>query len=149
MDNAASAPPPPPSAADPIGESRTLSELFRARAALTPDAVAYRWHDPAAGRWVDWSWRRVAAESARWRAAFAAEGLEAGARVATLMVNGVDYVCVDQAALALGLAIAPLHVTDNPGNVGFIIGDCGASVVILDSADYWGASRPNSPTAPS
>ena len=105
--------------------------------ALTPDAVAYRWHDPAAGRWLDWSWRRVAAESARWRAAFAAEGLEAGARVATLMVNGVDYVCVDQAALALGLAIAPLHVTDNPGNVGFIIGDCGAAVVILDSADYW------------
>ena len=135
MDAAASAPPPP--AADPIGESRTLSELFRARAALSPDAVAYRQHDPASQRWVDWSWRRVAAESARWRAAFAAEGLAAGARVATLMVNGVDYVCVDQAALALGLAIAPLHVTDNPGNVGFIIGDCGAAVLIVDSVDYW------------
>jgi long-chain acyl-CoA synthetase len=135
MDAAVSAPPPP--AADPIGESRTLSELFRARAALSPDAVAYRQHDPASRRWVDWSWRRVAAESARWRAAFAAEGLAAGARVATLMVNGVDYVCVDQAALALGLAIAPLHVTDNPGNVGFIIGDCGAAVLIVDSVDYW------------
>jgi long-chain acyl-CoA synthetase len=137
MHTAASAVPPLLSAADPIGESPTLSELFRVRVALTPDAVAYRWHDPSVNRWVDWSWRRVATESARWRAALAAEGLEAGARVATLMVNGVDYVCVDLAALALGLAIAPLHVTDNPGNVGFIIGDCGASVVILDSADYW------------
>jgi len=128
---------PPPAAADPIGESRTLSELFRARVGLTPDAVAYRQFDPATGRWIDWSWRRVAAESARWRAALAAEGLAAGDRVATLMVNGVDYVCVDQAALALGAAIAPLHVTDNPGNVGFVIGDSGAAVLIVDSAAYW------------
>jgi long-chain acyl-CoA synthetase len=143
MDDAASAPPTLASAVAPIGESRTLSDLFRARVALTPDAVAYRQYDSSAGRWVDWSWRRIAAESARWRAALAAEGLEAGARVATLMVNGVDYVCVDQAALALGLAIAPLHVTDNPGNVGFIIGDCAAAVVILDSAEYWGRLAPD------
>ena len=52
------------------------------------------------------------------------------------MVNGVDYVCVDQAVLALGAAIAPLHVTDNPGNVGFVIGDSGAALLIVDSAAY-------------
>jgi len=65
MDTAASAQPQPASAADPIGESSTLSDLFRARVVLTPDAVAYRRHDSAAGRWVDWSWRRVAAEPCR------------------------------------------------------------------------------------
>jgi len=133
---------PPPAAGDPISESRTLSELFRARVALTPDGVAYRQFDAAAGRWIDWSWRRVAEESGRWRAALAADGLAGGDRVATLMVNGVDYVCVDQAVLALGAAIAPLHVTDNPGNVGFVIGDSGAALLIVDSAAYWARLAP-------
>jgi len=142
MNVVAPASPPSPVVVDPIGESRTLADLFRARVGLTPDAVAYRGFDRAAGRWVDWSWLRVADHSARWRAAFAADGLAAGDRVATLMVNGVDYVCVDQAALALGAAIAPLHVTDNPGNVGFIIGDCGAAILIVDSADYWARLAP-------
>ena len=59
-----------------------------------------------------------------------------------MIANGVDYVCVDQAALALGLAIAPLHVTDNPGNVGFVIGDCGAAALIVDSAAYWARLAP-------
>ena len=140
--NVVAAPPPSAAAVDPIGESRTLCDLFRARVGKTPDAVAYRQHEASTGQWVDWTWRRVAEESARWRAAFAAEGLAAGDRVATLMVNGVDYVCVDQAALALGLAIAPLHVTDNPGNVGFVIGDCGAAILIVDSAEYWARLAP-------
>ena len=37
------------------------------------------------------------------------------------MASGVTCVCADQAALALGLAIVPVHRTDNPGNVGFIL----------------------------
>ena len=58
------------------------------------------------------------------------------------MANSVAYVCVDQAALALGLAIAPLHVTDNPGNLAFILADSGAAALVIDNPEYWARLAP-------
>jgi long-chain acyl-CoA synthetase len=133
----------PVASGDPIADARTLPEIFRARAALTPDKIAYRQYDVAAGAWVDWTWRAMAADVARWRAAFTREGLGEGARVATLMANSVGYVCVDQAALALGLVIVPLHVTDNPGNLAYIVGDSGASALVVDTAAEWARLAPH------
>ncbi len=120
-----------------IKAARTLPEMFGARVALTPDRPAYRQHDGRSGRWIDWSWRRVGEESIRWREALAGEGLAVGSRVATLMRNSVEYVLLDQAALSLGLAIVPLHLTDNPGNVGYILADSEVSVVVIDDPGYW------------
>ncbi len=126
----------------PIANALTLPEMFRARVALTPDAVAYRQHDPHSGEWIDWTWRRTGEEVERWRAALASEQLPAGSRVATLMANSVAYVCVDQAALSLGLAIVPKHVTDNPGNLAYILADSGASALIIDNPAYWARLAP-------
>ena len=127
---------------DAIADARTLPEMFRARVALTPDAVAYRQHDPRSGAWIDWTWRKTGEEVERWRAAFAGERFAAGSRVATLMANSVAYVCVDQAALSLGLAIVPMHVTDNPGNLAYIVADSGASALIIDNPAYWARLAP-------
>jgi long-chain acyl-CoA synthetase len=132
-------PPPLPAA---IAAARTLAEMFRARVSLSPEALAYRQYDAGAAAWADWTWRRTSERVARWRAALAGEQLGVGGRVATVMANGVDYVCVDQAALALGLAIVPLHATDNPGNVAFILEDSGASVLVIDSPAYWARLAP-------
>src|ERR1019366_1023996 len=84
---------------DAIASARTLPDMFRVRVALTPDAVAYRQYEPAAGGWVDWTWRRTGERVDRWRRALAGEQFPAGSRVATLMANSVEYVCVDQAPL--------------------------------------------------
>ena len=66
-----------------------------------------------------------------------------GARVATLMASSVAYVCADQATLALGLAIVPLHATDNPGNLRVsFCGDSEASALITDSPEYWARLAP-------
>ena len=127
---------------DAIAGARTLPEMFRARVALTPDAVAYRQHDPRSGAWIDWTWRKTGEEVERWRAAFAGERFAAGSRVATLMANSVPYVCLDQAALSLGLAIVPMHVTDNPGNLAYIVADSGASALIIDNPAYWARLAP-------
>ena len=53
------------------------------------------------------------------------------------MASSANYVCVDQAALSLGLAIVPMHATDNPGNLAYIIEDSGASVLVIDNPSYW------------
>src|ERR1700689_1878613 len=127
-------PAPPPSS---IANARTLPEMFEARTALTRDAPAYRQWDSGSGEWIDWTWRKISEEVGRWRRALAGEQFPGGSRIATLMANGVDYVCVDQAALSLGLVIVPMHTTDNPGNVAYILADSGAAALIIDNLDYW------------
>ncbi len=125
-----------------IADAATLPDLFRARLALTPGRVAYRQFDAQSQSWVDWTWAAVAAEVVRWRRAFAVERFPAGGRIATIMPSGVPYVCVDQAALSLGLVIVPLHPTDKPGNVGFILRDSEISALVIDKPDYWAELAP-------
>jgi long-chain acyl-CoA synthetase len=125
-----------------IAAARTLPELFRARVALSPDAIAYQQYDPASGDWTDRTWREIGDQVDGWRRALGEERLPIGSRIATLMASGVDYVCVDQAALSLGLAIVPMHATDNPGNLAYIIEDSGASALVIDKPEYWARLAP-------
>ena len=125
-----------------VSRARTLPDIFNARVALTPDLVAYRQYDVRSQSWIDWTWQAVASEVARWRGALAGEQFLAGSRIATVMGNGVAYVCADQAALSLGLAIVPLHPTDNPGNVGFILRDSDISALVIDKPEYWAELAP-------
>jgi long-subunit acyl-CoA synthetase (AMP-forming) len=67
------------------------------------------------------------------------EGLAAGERVAILPENSVEWVCLDQAALSLGLVTVPLYTTDNPENIACIPGDAGASLLLAGSTAQWGA----------
>ena len=125
-----------------IARAGTLPEIFHARVALTPKLLAYREYDARRQSWTDWTWGAVAAEVARWRRAFAGERFPAGSRIGTLMASGETCVCADQAALALGLAIVPVHRTDNPGNVGFILRDSEISALVIDNPDYWAGLAP-------
>jgi long-chain acyl-CoA synthetase len=113
----------------------TLTGLFRLRVSRTPHALAYRQFEN--GRWRDYRWHEITAEVARWRAGLAAEGFAIGDRVAMSLPNGVDWVCFDQAALALGLVTVPLYTTDSPGNLAHILADSGARLVLLDSDAPW------------
>ena len=128
-----------PAPSQPIGaeDARTLAGLFARRVALTPGAIAYRQFE--AGGWRDYSWREVAREVARWQSALAAEGLAPGERVAISLPNGLDWVCFDQAALALGLVTVPLYTTDSPGNLAYILDDAGARLLLLHSDARWGS----------
>lgn len=117
----------------------TLCALFRERLRRTPDALAYRWFDGARAEWRDLRWRDVAARVARWQAAFAAEGLRPGERVALMLPNGPDWVCIDQAALGLGLVVVPLFFNDRPDSVAWILERTRARVLVVDGPLQWRA----------
>ena len=118
-------------------QARTLPGLFAQRVARTPHAIAYR--EVADGAWRAHSWADMAHAVSRWRAGLAGEGLAAGERVAMGLPNGVDWVCFDQAALALGLVTVPLYATDSPGNRAHILADAGARLLLLDDDAQWAA----------
>ncbi len=116
---------------------RTLPDLFRERVAATPRGEAYRQFDRAAGRWRSLTWAQMAERVTRWTRALAAESLAPGARVAILAGGGVEHVCMDQAALALGCVPVPLHAIDNPESIAYILGDSAAELLLVERAKRW------------
>ncbi|MDE2605349.1 MAG: long-chain fatty acid--CoA ligase [Burkholderiales bacterium] len=126
----------------PFAEAGTLPVLFERRCARSPQAEAYRQCNPAMRAWRSYTWGDMHALVQRWRSALAGEGLPAGARVAVMMRNGVDWVCFDQAAQSLGLVVVPLYATDNAENIAYILGDCGARLLLVGDPALWQALAP-------
>lgn len=119
---------------DPAG---TLPDLLRQRIENTPDKIAYRRFDEHAGRWQSFSWADVGILVARWQRALVGEGLAAGGRVGVLLPNGLDWIACDQAALALGLIVVPLYVTDAPSNWAYQLDHAGVQLVVLEHREQW------------
>ena len=113
-------------------QAQSLTGLFRARVAATPDKPAYRQFDPASDSWKSFSWAEIAQEVARWQAALTMEGLAPGDRVAVMLKNCVEWVIFDQAALGLGLVTVPLYLDDRPDNAAWIIDNAGARLLLVE-----------------
>lgn len=118
-------------------EAGTLLGLFRCRAERTPEKTAYRQFDAARGSWIDYSWAEMRRKIGAWRLVLAGEGLEAGERVAILHKNSVEWVCFEQAALGLRLVVVPLYHLDTPGNIAFVLKDCGCRLLLAGSYGQW------------
>src|SRR5882724_2215857 len=122
-----------------IAKPGTLPELLAWRVGATPAAEAYRQFDPQRNSWESLSWAEFAERVARWTNALSRLGLPRGARIAILLQNGLDAVCIDQAALALACVPVPLHAIDNPASIAYILGDSEASVLVASSIGQWNA----------
>ena len=120
-----------------LAEVGTLAELFAWRVRETPHGEAYRQFNPATHDWDRLTWRDADDKVRRWTLALAAQHLPRGARVALLVPNGVQAVCIDQAALALGFVPVPMHAIDNPGSIAYILADSEASLLFAHSVQQW------------
>ncbi len=120
-------------------DSWTLTDLFLARVAATPDGKAYRWFDGAG--WSGLTWRAAADEVGRWQAALAKENLKAGDRVGLCARNRVEWMLFDQAALGLGLVVVPLFYNDRPDNMAYCLTDAGAKLLFIEDGKLWPPMR--------
>ncbi len=114
-----------------------LSGLFFERVARSPEAVAYRQFDPGQDAWVDTTWQAMAVEVGRIQTALRREGLAKGDRIALMLRNSRDWVLFDQAALGLGLVTVPLYTDDRPDNVGRILRETDARMLVVDGRRQW------------
>ncbi|MDB5967403.1 MAG: AMP-dependent synthetase and ligase, partial [Polaromonas sp.] len=122
---------------DNTSSAQTLPELLVLRAALTPQAEAYRAFDGISMQWTSLTWAGALERVLRWRHALAASDLPARASVAILLPNGLDAMSMDQAALANGCVPVPMHAIDNPGSIAYIVSDCDAALLIVEHAAQW------------
>ncbi len=132
-----------------LEQVNTLPQLLDWRIATSPDAEAYREFDAAKGSWVSVTWAQAGQMVERWRKALAAEELAPGARVAILLPNGLDTVCMDQAVLSLGCVPVPMHDLDNPGSIAYILADSDAQVLIVNRPEQWEAIQGTGVALPS
>jgi len=116
---------------------RTLPELLAWRIAATPHAAAYRHFDGGRNVWASVSWAEFGERIARWTRALSRLALPRGARIAILLPNSLDAVCIDQAALALACVPVPLHAIDNAASIAYILNDSEASVLVASTLDQW------------
>lgn len=99
--------------------------------------------------WSDVPADAIAAEAARWQAAFRRSRFVPGDRIALCARNGVNWVAVDLAALGLGLVVVPLYVDDNPDNVAWCVGNAQARLLVVENARLAGAlARSAAPEQP-
>src|SRR5271166_2090685 len=122
-----------------LGGVGTLDALFEWRVARTPTRDAYRHFDETGATWIGTSWRTLSLRVARFKAALAGMRMRPGARIAILLPNGIDAVCIDLAALSLGFVPVPMHALDNPASIAYILNDSGASLLLAASAAQWRA----------
>jgi len=125
-----------------VEQAGTLSGLFYERVQRSPDKVAYRYYDTSTDSWNDLTWSDAGKQVARWQAALAAEGLQAGDRVAVIMQNCPEWVMFDQAALANGLVVVPLYTQDRAENAAYILHNAGVKVLLIGGQEHWDSLQP-------
>jgi long-chain acyl-CoA synthetase len=98
--------------------------------------VIWRWLDAGAGAQAEWkpitsaeAYGRVRAMAAR----LSEWGVVKGDRVAIISENRWEWPVTDFAALALGAVDVPLYLTLTPEQVGYMLRDSGAKVVVVSS----------------
>jgi long-chain acyl-CoA synthetase len=123
----------------PVAAAGTLWGLFRERTRRSPHAVAYREYEQATQTWRDYTWQAAARRVDRFRAALARDDFAPGDRVAVLLPNGIDWVCLDLAAQGSGLVLVGLYPHDTPANNAFILGHSDARLVLVDTEEQWRA----------
>ena len=113
----------------------SIPEAFRARVALSPNAIAYRQF--VNGVWQDTSWEMVAEAVTARRVLLRAAGLRPGDRMGIFLPNGVEWVCFDIAAQSNGIVTVPLYIRDSARNIRHVIRDSGAALCVTDTVERW------------
>ena len=122
-----------------VDDFKTLPEMLEHTLKWMPDREGYRYFDYECEKWISVTWREFGLRVLKWRKAFHAIGLKPGDRVAMLLINSLDALIFDQAAMANGLVAVPLHAIDTPESAGYILADSGSRFLVTTAKARWNA----------
>ncbi len=122
-----------------IDDFKTLPEMLAHTLATKPEKEGYRYYDYEHEKWTSVTWKEFGERVMRWRKAFATMGLKRGDRVAMLLINSLDALTFDQAALANALVPVPLHAIDTPESAAYIMSDSGCRFLVTTTKARWNA----------
>jgi long-chain acyl-CoA synthetase len=122
----------------------TLAGLFRHRVRVDGDREAFR--SPAAdGGWTSWTWSECDVVVTELAAGLLSLGVRAGEPVAIASSTRLEWVLADLAMSCVGAPLTTVDPATHPDDVGFVLADSGARVVVAEDArqlarvrDHWG-----------
>ncbi len=112
--------------------SGTLTDLFFHAIELDKADVL---REKVAGRWRSISHAEVLQRVKRAALGLEALGLKRGDRVAILSENRPEWALADFASLCAGMLDVPIYATLPPGQIAYILRDCGARVVFCSTCE--------------
>jgi len=122
----------------------TLGALFADRVRLSPHREAFRVPGPD-GRWTAWTWSDCAVVVREIAAGLLGLGVSPGQPVAIASTTRLEWVLTDLAVAYAGAATTTLDPGLPPDEVGRLLGDSGARVVVAEDGeqlarvrDHWG-----------
>jgi fatty-acyl-CoA synthase len=115
-----------PSSGLPYSGAHWVDHVARHAYAM-PDSVAIRFEGESI------TWARLHERVGRAAAAFAGLGVRRGDRVALLMTNRPEFVEATLAANAIGAIAVPVNFRLTPAEAAYILGDCGATLIVTDA----------------
>ncbi len=116
-----------------------LAECLRASATRLPDKAAILLQ-PSAGAGAEVTYRDLDGAVDRAAGAFAAAGLGKGDRVALMMGNSLAFVEALYGALRAGLVAVPLNTAYTANEVGQILADSQAAMLVVDGSLHDGVA---------
>ena len=122
-----------------VDDFKTLPEMLEHTLKTVPEREGYRYFDYETGKWISVTWQEFGNRVMKWRKAFHAVGLKPGDRVAMLLINSLDALIFDQAAVANGLVAVPLHAIDTPESAGYILADSDSRFLVTTAKARWNA----------
>jgi len=115
----------------------TIDGMFFERVRRSGDRPAYKSYERESQSWVEYSWKQIAEQVARWQDALASEKLNPGDRVALVLRNCPQWVMFDQASLGLGLVVVPLYTDDRPDSIAYILTDAAVKLLLVQDVGRW------------
>jgi long-chain acyl-CoA synthetase len=116
---------------DAIG--RSLPSMLLHRATAHGDAVILRKKDR--GIWNEVTWRELERRARHVGMGLAAIGFAAGDRAAVLAETGADWAYADLGILGAGGVSVGIYPTSAPGQVAYVLRDCGATVLFVENEE--------------
>jgi long-chain acyl-CoA synthetase len=116
-----------------IPDARTVVHRFRQRVETQPERPALRHH--AAGAWHPLNWGEYGSAVDETAAGLIGLGIEHGDRVGLLSGNRPEWHIADLAILSVGGVTVPVYPTSSSSQAAYVLGDSGARVCFVDSAE--------------
>src|SRR2546421_4834170 len=125
-----------PDGAPAAAPAQTAVEVWRQRVVASGDQAAYRHRPDRAelGTWQSMTWRQADSAAREIAAGLAALGVGRGDPVCVLGQTRLEWVLCDLGILLAGGATVPIYASSTPDQVGFIVRDSGAKVLIVENA---------------
>ncbi len=116
-------------------KGQNLPKRFLANLAARPETPVVKWK-AADGSWESLTLAEVADHAARLTTGLKKLGVKRGDRVVLMMANRQEFHALDLAVLFCGATPVSIYNSSAPNQIEYLVNNCGASVAILEGADF-------------